>query len=355
MKLLPAFEERMRKTEGREPEAGQKYILPKSPEFFRRKTNFVSNAEQAWSMVELAEQRPISHVGFDTEFQYTRLGEQIGQAPAAQDPTSVKPLLMSISLAEPDEVRAGRLYNFVVDVRNEEVLPALKRLLSLPITFVGHHMKVEMFCLYQLGLPEPRMIWDTFIAEKAFRLGADHYKYPLRSRGDEVEEIPSREAVRREARFKLSLVQTCHLRGVPYAMAGSKDRLQESFLKHRVEEAFSDEQIQYAAEDAIAASRLYPIQIIEAAQTGCLDHLIKIEMPWVKTNAEIEWNGVRIDSTKRERLLRACDLHLEQLEKELKTYGIDNTQSFPRLMDFFERENLLHLFKRHGQYSFDKD
>src|ERR1700720_4853694 len=68
--------------------------LPKLHEYFASNLTFVNTAEGASTMLQLARQRPLSHIGFDTEFQYTRAPVIIDakKQQFATDPRSVKPL-----------------------------------------------------------------------------------------------------------------------------------------------------------------------------------------------------------------------------------------------------------------------
>ena len=320
------------------------------------KTNFVDTPDKAQDMLDFALQRPLTHIGFDTEFRYDRPGVVIDKRSTHYDPRSIRPLLLSLAMAEQLEDGVGRLYSFVVDLREPEVLPALKELFRLPIPFSGHFAKVELFCLWQLGLPEPNIIWDTFIFEKALHLGRHHHKYKLKHVIDEFEQIKAKEEVREKEGFSLSLVATCQRYGVAYRMEAEKARLQQSFLVHSDEAQFSEEQIEYSAEDAISAGQLYPRQVQKAVQHGLLRHCETVEMAWVITNARIEWAGVRVDAMKRDEAIARISVHKEQLEDHLASeYGIQNTQSPKQLADFFRGCGLLHKFQQGGKVSFDKD
>ena len=138
-------------------------------------------------------------------------------------------------------------------------------------------------------------------------------------------------------------------------MEAEKARLQQSFLTHPDEARFSEEQIDYAAEDAIAAGQLYPLQVQKAVQHGLLRHCETVEMDWVITNARIEWTGVRVDARKRDEAIARISAHLEKLEKHLAAeYGIQNTRSHKQLTEFFQGCGLLHKFLQGGKVSFDK-
>jgi DNA polymerase I len=156
--------------------------------------------------------------------------------------------------------------------------------------------------------------------------------------------------------FSFSLVSTCQRYGVAYRMETEKKRLQQSFLVHTDNASFSQEQIDYSAEDAIAACLLYPLQVQKAVQNGLLHHCTTVEMPWVTTNARMEWNGVRVDQTKRDEAIYRISEHKKQLEKHIADkYDIQNIQSGKQLKEFFHSHRLLSKFQQDGKISFDKD
>ena len=102
------------------------------------------------------------------------------------------------------------------------------------------------------------MLWDTWVHEKAQTLGHHHKRYKLSPSADETEEVRVKEEVEELDRVGNSLVATCHRHGVPYAMEGQKPRLQTSFLTHPPDTPFTEEQICYSAEDALAAAHPVP-------------------------------------------------------------------------------------------------
>jgi hypothetical protein len=120
-------------------------------------------------------------------------------------------------------------------------LPVLKELFRLPVTFSGHFAKVELFCLWQLGLPEPNILWDTFISEKIMHLGRHHHKYKLQKSADAFEQIQAKEEAKEKEMFGFSLVATCRRHGVAYRMETEKKRLQQLFLVHSSDAPFSQE------------------------------------------------------------------------------------------------------------------
>ena len=356
MELLSCWNERVQEVKSEPIVKRVDYGLKKLPRYYSEKTNFINSIEGAKSMLEFALQRPLSHIGFDTEFRFDRSGVVIDKNHTAYDPRSIHPLLLSLSMAEQLEDGEGHLYNFVIDLRIPELLPALKELFRLPIPFCGHFAKVELFCLWKLGLVEPNILWDTFIFEKSLHLGRFHHKYKLQKGTDKIEKIHAKEETQEDLVFSFSLVATCQRYGVAYRMETEKKRLQQSFLVHADNAAFSQEQIDYSAEDAIAACLLYPLQVQKSVQNGLLHHCMTVEMPWVTTNARIEWTGVRVDQTKRDQVISRIGEHKEQLEKHISTtYGIQNIQSGKQLKEFFQSYRLLHKFQQDGKVSFGKD
>jgi DNA polymerase I len=307
-------------------------------------------------MFELAIQRPLSHIGIDTEFGYDRPGVIIDKRNTASDQYSIRPLLLSLSMAEPSDDGEGSLYTFVIDLRKPELLPVLQELFRLPVPFCGHHAKVELFCLWQLGLTEPLILWDTFIFEKLLHLGRHHYKYKNQKKKEEYEQILDKEEVTEKKAFRLSLVATCQRYGVAHRMEADKARLQQSFLTHSENEQFSQEQIDYSAEDAIVAALLYPLQVQKAVQYGLLHHCETVEMKWVTTNARIEWAGVRVDTRKRDQTISRIGIHLEKLKEHISSeYGIQKVQSHKQLKKFFSSCGLLNKFAQEGKVSLSKE
>jgi|SRR5579862_1656260 len=352
MKLLPGWAERLENAAAKAEVKPAPRTLPLATTRYMDKVVYVATEDEARNMADLAMQRNLSHIGIDTEFKFDRPGVLI-KGKEATDPRSIHPLLMSLAMVEP-LADGERQYAFVVDLRKPELLPYLNKILRRPIRFVGHFLKVEFFCCWQLGLTVPNMIWDTWAAEKARYLGKNHRKYKLPPTHDEIDELIAKEEVESEEEFFNSLVPTCHRHGVTHGKAHDKKRLQKSFLDHPDDSPFSEEQIEYAAEDAIAAAALFKPQVLAATSDGILNHLERIEMPWVQTNARIEWNGVKTDIEKCRRVEAACSAHVDRLEPILKKYGIENFRSHNQVEEFFSRHGLLPLFKRDGKHSFER-
>ncbi len=353
MMLMPGWAERLEQVEI-EPPRDRGRDLPRNPDCFRVKTTFVDTIYGADDLLVLAGQLPLSHIGIDTEFRYDRPGFRLDAKTTIHDVRSVRPLLLSLTLVEVAEERQ-QLYTFAVDLRLSDVVEAIAPLFQLPVPFVGHYLQVEWFCLWQLGIEPPRQVWDTFIAEKARYLGLDHKSNHQKSNANEIEEIRAKEAAEEAALCRLDLVTSCRRYGIDYRMAANKKRLQQSFLDHALGSPFSAEQIAYAAEDAIAAASLYLPQVMAAAQAGLLNHLLTIEMPWVVTNARMNWTGLRVDAQKGQLAKQAAQTRADALRQALQSMGLANVNSHPQLQSFFEGLGLLQHFARDGKVSFDRE
>jgi DNA polymerase-1 len=355
MELLPVWKDRLKRVQVEKKPDYKTFRLKKAASYYSRSINYVASREEAQNMVDFTQQRPLSHIGIDSEFKYDRPGVPIDKNNTVNDPRSIHPLLLSLALAEPQNNEGGNLYCFVVDLRKRELIEYITPLLYLPVCFVGHNLKVELFCLWQLKLTEPNIIWDTFIHEKALYLGQNHVKYKMKKDADEVEEIRTKEESAEEDLFRNSLVATCQRYGVPFAFEKEKKRLQQSFLTHGDNDPFSEEQIRYAAEDALAAARMYPQQINTAGCGGILEHLVTVEMPWIRTNARIEWNGIRVATDSISNALEDIETYIPLLEQRLEHLGLNNVRSHKQLKEFFQREGILRAFYRNGKYSFKKE
>lgn len=359
MEAMPCWKERLEAP--REPkEEPRTARLPKDPMFFAERLTIVDSVGGAEAMLDFARERPLSHVGLDAEFRFSGAGIAVGSRHDKSKPDirQIVPLLVSLSFAEPRPDGSVVLYPFVVDLWVPEVMEALRGVLRLPLPFVGHYLKNDIFCLWKLGLPAPRTLWDSCLCERVLTLGRNRWRDRVNHTDDdsaEIEEAIAREESEEERAYNLSLLATCRRYGVPHAYSARKEEFQRSFLVHPEGAPFSTDQISYAAEDALAAARIYIPQVQAAALGGVLRHLVEIEMPWVETNAAFEWNGVRVDPDRASRLSAHFRAEAKSIRVELAAMGIRNPNGRNEKIEFFRRLGLLERFRRRGSISFDKD
>ncbi len=330
-------------------------VLPKRREYYAEHISRVGSLDQANRMLDFVQQRDITFIAIDTEFRYSRQGVPMGQARIAHHAHCVEPLLLSFAFAEPSADGGIRLYQFVVDVRQPEHLTVVQDVLRLPTTFVGHYLRAELHCLWKLGLEEPRVVWDTQAAEAALHLGLHHKRYGIPTISTSAH-APDQEDTEAQHESTLSLLGTCARYGVVHPFRSVKERLQKSFLDHPSGEAFTTEQIEYAAADAATAAAIYLPQTHECARKGVLHHLVSVEMPTVVTLSRQTWRGVRFDSAMLQKLAQEVPGKQSQLvSNALQRYGIDNVGSHQQLGVFFRRLGIIDRFQRGGVLTFDKE
>ena len=199
--LLPGWQTRLQEAQtaaGDRPKPVR--ILPRDPRYYRRQTAVVADAVVAQSMLEFIRQRPISVVGFDTEYRYDRPGIAIRKK-IAYDSSSLRPFLLSLAPTELDGQNCGIVYPFVVDLRVPDVRLALSELFRLPYCFVGHNAQAELLCLFQTGLTEPALLWDSWVCEKALQMGRNHKKYKLKTEADDADQARAAEEADEQERF----------------------------------------------------------------------------------------------------------------------------------------------------------
>ena len=358
--LLPTWKARLEDLkQDRGGMAGPIRIIPRAPNYYVERLTLVEDRAGAEAMLDFARQRQIGFIGVDCEFRYSRPGVLIRKGGRRDrywyDPTSIVPLLMAVVLVETRPESHAVLYRFVADLRRPEVLGPLADLIRQPIPIIGHFIQAELFCLWKLGLPTPATVWDTCTAERAFQLGRHHVRYKTGKTEDEDELACLREESDEDVEFSCGLVATCLRRGVPYAFAAAKDRLQRSFLDHAHDQPFSSEQREYAAADAEAAAKLNPIQVQLAVAENAHRHLFEVEMPWAITNAAMIWAGVNFDAVQLKRLGHACRQHDVTLTERLAELGVGNVNSYPDMLEYFRTLGLLEAFREGRSYTFDDD
>src|SRR5262249_7168582 len=125
MPLLPTWKDKIERLAEEKPAEPLTLSLPRSAGFYAERTTFVTTEAEALAMADLAAQRAVAWIGFDTEFRFDRPAVSIDARQERYDPRSIHPLLLSLSMAEFTGAAQGVLYTFVVDLRRQEVLPAL--------------------------------------------------------------------------------------------------------------------------------------------------------------------------------------------------------------------------------------
>lgn len=323
--------------------------LPINPDYYAGQIQRVNTLDKLDAMLDLAYQSPLAGISLDFEFTFERTPIPLRNKKLKYDIRSLEPLLLSISLMVNKEASLV-LHNFVVDLTKPNLSAKLQPIFDLPVTYVAHHAKAELHCIWQLGLQEPKLWWDTCIAERARYLGK-HMFDANQTFGSLTDEIEAKQQHKEKNIIRYGLAATAQRYGIEHAFSLNKAELQHSFLDYGGGE-FTDEQIEYAAEDTITAAKLYVPQHQQLLVQGLTNHLTTIEMPWVITNAAMEWHGVNVDREKCKSVLNASTSKLKLLTEQLTSMGLCNPNSHQQKEEFFRQQDLLEHFNKGKKYSF---
>jgi DNA polymerase I len=339
--LLPGWAERLANVA---PQPAARVQLPLSRSYFAGRTTFVQDVDGAEQMVQLAGEVPITCIGIDTEFRYKR-SDAVALRGERQwrDIRTCQPFCIALVVLSDDEV-----VKFVVDLRIPALLPYVARVLQLPVTFAAHYVQAELFVLWTLGLREPSQIWDTYIAERALRLGTNNRLGGAPALdAEELAQVRQRAA---QSAKSLSLASVAAAYAIETPSALEKESRQASFLTKPQDAPLSEAEIDYCANDAALAAVIRGRQRIACDRHGITEALDGAVMPWAVTAAEIEWNGVQYDRAACERLLQASATGRAAIATQLNNYGIANPDSHPQVANFIVAAGLAAHFphRKHG-------
>ncbi|QDU31336.1 DNA polymerase I, thermostable [Anatilimnocola aggregata] len=355
--LLPGWEARLERSEANPQAAPATPVLLRSAAYYESNIHFVGDEVGGQAMVEFVRQRPVTHVGFVTEVQYSRPGVVVkvldGQSQLWNDPRSVVPLLFSFALIETHQDGKVQLFRFVAGVDNSAVLPYVQAVLDLPLSFCCHFASANLQCLWQLGLREPRVLWDSWVAQRCQLLGRFHVRNQPRNQDDGTRSVYTKYGSEQEIANRCDLVSVCRQHGIEHPFAGSKEERRRSFLGHRVGRPFSQRQIDYSAADAVAVGLLYSLQVNEAMRTNALTHLQTVEMPWAVTNARMHYDGIYLCPKRLAQVHQACVANFKRLSAELQDHGLENANNQRQVERFMQKKGLLEYFRQGDEYSFD--
>ena len=85
----------------------------------------------------------------------------------------------------------------------------------------------------------------------------------------------------------------------------------------RMDEVPVEQVVDYAAEDAWLPLRLQPILAERLAESGLTDLLRNVELPLVEVLAEMEYNGIRVDTARLAELSRRYGEKMKTIEEEI--------------------------------------
>lgn len=339
MTLLPGWEEKIRQAPRRSPR--QPVRIPLSAAKLSQQIQIVETSGDADQMAQFVYETPVSYIGIDTEYRFMAdTPIRLNGKKEWWDIRSVQPFCLAFAV-----VSDVAIVRYVIDLRLTDLLPFIQRVIDLPVPFVCHHAQSELFVLWQLGLHEPRLVWDTLLAERALQLGKKAFR--TRPSGDsECEEIQRQEAAEEAYTKGLGLDAVADRYEVPISRSTTKQRLQESFLTKPFVESLTTEELDYCAEDAEITARIREPQRVMCDRAGICEILDRVIMPWNVTTAEIRWTGVEFDRSKCRLFCEASEDLQEKIAAELTQFGINNPASSRQIAAFLERYKLTDHFPK---------
>jgi len=268
----------------------------------------IDNKEKASEMVSWVFQNPVSFIGISSVYSEGKWVMFKGEIHS--NPHAISPHTISLSFAQTTR-KETKFNNYVLDLRKKSVWESLLKVLKLPIPFVGHDLKPILFCLWKKGIQTPRTVWDSLIFEKLSnrRQEQAYSQYGITRKEDEA--------------FWYSLHSICHMRGVPHQTQRDEAIIRESIAK-AAKRALESCEFNFAIKDAEAAAQLYLLQVKQAVKDGTLQHLVSIEMPFVATNARMEWDGVRVANRKANKRAEKYRLQVKKYQKRASKQGLSD-------------------------------
>lgn len=214
----------------------------------------------------------------------------------------------------------GAVFASVFNVRAQGVLEALGTLLRLPVTWVGHDLKLTLFGLWAAGLdPQVYALHDTRVAAMALHLGEGHARARVEEEGisESIRQRIEGEA-ERERFFSLEGQCDHHQIALPMAPPASA--------------SIDGVDVRALASRAIWTLHLYLAQQPQIVTRSLQGHLNTIEFPFVVANARVEYRGVAADPARIDKLREACTRAAAEQAATLRSYGVDPPGSTDALM-----------------------
>ena len=253
--------------------------------------------------------------------------------------TSIIPREIVLAVPEAKPRGISRTNQTIIRLENPGLPLVLEKFFEQPITFVGYNLKLFLICLQQLKINPPKRLWDVMIFEKLRCLGRFNRRYFNGGYTANLTAKAQQEALA-AAGDHLSLAGLCLEYGVNLP----------GFLNSETDTVTSEE----ASIIAQASAMLYQPQIQRAEKDGILEYCEEIEMPWIVTNAGMEWKGVKVHYIKAQVIINKSKKQLNELKKKLsEEYGIGDCLTRKDLEAFFRRIGLIDRFVKGGRLSFD--
>lgn len=307
----------------------------------------------------------VMFIGYDTEYDPSATFDDNRNT---ENIRKRRPLLLSLAVVTRDKgENRGNLVSqgYVFDLRNKEVHEGLRFLGKNTAKMVAHAAETDLITLFACGIaPNAATFYDTFLAEKSLEMGLGHpdlerelIAIEAATEDPAMAEILVDEYEREYFEKRYSLVRTAKRYGITHRNEHSKERLQQSFIAMPEDQNFTQEQIDYAFEDAHVTSEIYLAQAEALVGAGSQSYLEQVVFPLIPHLAKSQWDGMRVATAKLQPVYErtvSCKTKKNQFMRD--HYGIENFNSNPQKRKAVENLGLIHLVtERGGGVSLNKE
>jgi DNA polymerase-1 len=210
----------------------------------------------------------------------------------------------------------------------KEILTAIKPILEDDSKhFIGHNIKFDYMIFQNEGIEIANLYFDTMIA--SYLLSPEEHRHNL----DAVS------------------LRYLHHKMIPIEELIGKGKKQRNFAETTIKEA-----TEYSGEDADVTFRLWQILEKKLAEFDMQELFFKIEMPLIKTLANMERNGILVNQIFFAKLSKELELKLAILQKDIhqtagEIFNIDSPLQLSKIL--FEKLNLPVIKRTKSGYSTD--
>ena len=238
--------------------------------------------------------------------------------------------IVGISICfEPDKAYYIPIRHYIGKQLNaKDVLTSLKSILEDDSKhFIGHNIKFDYMVFQNEGIEIANLYFDTMIA--SYLLSPEEHRHKL--------DVVS--------------LRYLHHKMIPIEAVIGKGKKQRDFAETTIDEA-----TKYSGEDANVTFRLWQILEKKLAEFDMQELFFKIEMPLIKTLANMERSGISVDQIFFGKLSKELELKLAILQRNIhqiagEIFNIDSPLQLSKIL--FEKMQLPVIKRTKSGYSTD--